>query len=303
MRRRRGPTLDFILEPLPPAGDRGSHRSVIGTFDPRVEITLVPLETPAWEPAGDKTAQRPRLTALVSWTTVDGKRVGTFGFGDFPAGRYELRVRDKGYLAWDPDRAVVSPPSTETVFLVQDDQPNADFVFRVRDADDGTELQGAQVAFQMRGQGAPWTKLAPGTPALARYPVDRPFRWRLDLEGYRTAIGDEKAFSIEDERDGRARRLAEVDLRRGWGEVFRVVSNSRGRPLAGASVVLDGREAGTSGSDGLVVVSAPEKPARVEVRYKDWVLAEPLDLRAVWMRRLKGYVTASLAPPAKPRGG
>src|SRR5262249_46585761 len=139
----------------------------------------------------------------------------------------------------------------------------------------------------------------PGTPALARFPIGQPFRWRLDLEGYRTATGDEKAFAIEETQDGRTRRIAEVDLVRGWGEVFRVSSKSKGRPIAGATIVLDGRESGTTGGDGFVLVGAPERPDRVEVRYKDWVLAEPLDLRAAWIRRQKWFVNASLAPPPK----
>lgn len=289
---------DFVLEPIGSAGTvRGRVESRTGAFDGRVEITLTPLETPALGVA-PATESPPRQTAAVSWSTVDGRRVGAFAFDNLPAGRYELVLRDKGYLRWDPDRTVVSPPSADATFLVQDDQPNADFVFRVRDADTGAELQGGEVSMQVRGGSPPWTRLRPDTPVLARFPTDRPFRWRLDLEGYRTATGDERAFTIEETKDGRTRRIAEVDLLRGWGEVFRVAAKAKNRPLAGATVVLDGKDAGTTGNDGFVLVTSPEKPARVDIRYKDWVLADPLDLRAPWMRRQKWFVNASLAPPA-----
>ena len=288
---------DFILEPIGSAGSiRGRVESRTGTFDTRVDITLTPLESPALAPASAGEPP-PRQTATASWSTVDGRRVGSFAFEDLPAGRYELVVRDKGYLRWDPERTVGSPPSAEANFLVLDDQSNADFVFRARDADTGAELAGGLVSMQTRGGSPPWTRLRPDVPALARFPTDRPFRWRLDLEGYRTATGDEKAFTLEETKDGRPRRIAEVDLVRGWGEVFRVSAKARGRPIAGATVVLDGRDAGTTGTDGYVLVTAPEKPERVDIRYKDWVLADPLDLRAAWIRRQKWFVSASLAPP------
>jgi hypothetical protein len=286
---------DFVLEPIAAAGSiHGRVESRTGAYDARVEIALTPLESPALAPGSEPP---PRQTSPVSWSTVDGRRVGAFAFEDLPAGRYEIVVRDKGYLRWDPDRATVSPPSAETSILVLDDQPNADFVFRVRDADSGAELTGGQVSLQVRGGSPPWTRLRPDAPVLARYPTDRPFRWRLDLEGYRTATGDEKAFTIEETKDGRTRRIAEIDLLRGWGEVFRVAAKARNRPIAGATIVLDGKDAGTTGNDGFVLVTSPEKPERVDVRYKDWVLADPLDLRAPWMRRQKWFVNASLAPP------
>ncbi len=289
---------DFVVERIGSAGSiRGRVESRTGGFDARVEIVLTPVETPAIA-QGPGSEPPSRQTSPVTWSTVDGRRVGAFAFEDLPAGRYELVVRDRGYLRWDPDRTVVSPPSTDAAFLVLDDQPNADFVFRVRDADTGAELSGGEVSLQTRGGSPPWTRLRPDAPALARFPTDRPFRWRLDLDGYRTATGDEKAFAIEDTKDGRTRKIAEVDLVRGWGEVFRVTAKAKGRPLAGATVVLDGKDAGTTGNDGIVLVTAPEKPERVGVRYKDWVLADPLDLRAPWMRRQKWFVSASLAPPA-----
>ena len=287
---------DFVLQKLPLAGEIGGRvESRTGTFDPRIEVTLVPLETQAWTEG----EPRPRRTTEVEWSTIEGRRVGRFDFGPFPAGTYEVRVRERGYLRWEPDRAVVSPPSPEIVLLVQDDQANADFVFRVRDADDGAELDGVQVSFQHSGRGAaaPWSRLGRGAPALARFPVGRPFRWRLDLPGYSTATGDEKAFAIEEQRGSRPVRIAEVSLRRGWGEVFRVISKSNQRPVAGAAIRLDGKIAGTTGPDGLLRVEAPAKPALVEIVYRDWALAAPLDLRAAWLRREKRFVTATLAPP------
>ena len=290
---------DFVLERIGSAGSiRGRVESRTGAFDARVDITLTPLETPALgAPAAGSGEPPPRQTSAVTWSTVEGRRVGAFAFEDLPAGRYELVVRDKGYLRWDPDRAVVPSPSTDAGFLVLDDQPNADFVFRVHDADTGAEVRGGEVSMQVRGGSPPWVRLRPDAPVLARFPIDRQFRWRLDVEGYRTATGDEKAFAIEETKDGRTRRIAEVAVLRGWGEVFRVAAKARNRPLAGATVVLDGKEAGTTGNDGLVLVTAPEKPERVDIRYKDWILADPLDLRAPWMRRQKWFVNAALAPP------
>ena len=200
----------------------------------------------------------------------------------------ELVVRDVGVV--------------DTVFLAHDDVPCADLGFRVRDSDDGRPLDGCLASIQVHGRSTIAKRLEAKAPVLSLLPDELPLRWRLDLDGYRPAAGDRTAFTVEEPRDGRLLRIAEVDLRRGWGEVFRVMSKPNNRPIQGAVVRLDGRVAGTTGSDGTVLADAPEKPVRVEIVYRDWSLSSPLDLRPAPMRREKRFVTAWLSPPGNRPG-
>jgi hypothetical protein len=265
-------TQDFVLEQLPVAGDiRGRLESETGTYASRVEVSLSVKESRS-------------AKARVRWEEIEGRKIGLFEFTALPAGTYALRVEDDSWLRWDPKTLTVSPPSAEARFVAHDDLALADFAFRARDADNGAKLDGVLAAIQVKDRRGVWRRLAYEAPALERFPLELHFTWRLDLDGYRPAVGDEKVFSLEETRGGRVWRFAEVDLERGWQDTFRILGGPKRKPLAGATVRLDGRDAGTSGKEGLVTVRASEKPRLIEVIYRDWKPTEPIVLRPAGRR-------------------
>lgn len=270
-------TQDFVLEPLASAGDiRGRVESETGSFSSPIDVTLRVQESGATTQGAPWEAQ-----CRVRWEEVEGRHVGRFEFTDLPVGTYEVHVSERrdSWLRWNPRSLTASPPSSELRFVVHDDLALADFAFRARDADNGAKLDGVFAALAVKERRGVWRKVSYETPVLERFPLELHFTWRLDLEGYRPAVGDEKVFSLEETRDGRVWRFAEVDLERGWQETFRILGGPRQRPLAGATVRLDGRDAGTSAKDGMVTARAPEKPRLIEVIYRDWKPTEPVALR------------------------
>jgi hypothetical protein len=275
-------TQDFVLQPLASAGDiRGRLESETGSFLSPIDVTLRARESAA-------TAQGVPWEARcrVRWEEVEGRHVGRFEFTALPVGTYEVRVNDvrDSWLRWNPRSLTASPPSSELRFVVHDDLALAEFAFRARDADNGAKLDGVLAALDVKERRGVWRKLAYEAPVLERFPLELRFTWRLDLEGYRPAAGDEKVFSLEETRDGRVWKFAEVDLERGWQEALRILGGPKRKPLSGASVRLDGRDAGTSGNDGMVTVRSPERPRLIEVIYRDWKPTEPVALRPAGRR-------------------
>ena len=279
---------DFILAPLPPAGAvRGRLESETGTYEAEIEVALRPLSGPAISE-----------TRKVRWEEIGGRRVGQFEFEALPAGEYEIAVHDGGWFAWEPRTLVASPPSEVARFQVHDDLAHAEFAFRARDADTGVGLD-AFASWNVRGGASGSKRLASGERFLTRFPLERGFRWRLDRQGYRPAFGDEKAFAVEEPHDGALWRIAEIELEPGWGEVFRVVGRAKQKPIEGAKILLDGREAGTTSKDGTCTVSARERPRRVEIAYRDWRVVSSIDLRPAWRRKNRRFVEVQITPPAK----
>ena len=287
-------TQDFVLETLATAGDiRGRIESETGTYAPSMSVTLRVKEGPAVAIGRQQSTK-----ASVAWQEIDGRKVGVFEFLKLPEGKYELLVSDSSWLRWESKTIPVVPPSSDARFLVHDAVALADFAFRPRDADNGLELGGAIASIESKNGAHVWKKLAFEAPVLERFPVGVGFRWRLDLDGYRPKTGDEKDFAVEETRGGRAWRFAEVQLERGWEETFRIQGSAKRKPLAGATVRLDGRDAGTSGHDGLVTVRSPDKPRVIEVVYRDWTPQEPVVLRPAG-RRNDPLVVRMVAPPSK----
>lgn len=291
---------DFSLLALPPAGAiRGVVRSETGTYRRSIRVVLGP--TSDKEPGFTEFAP---IVVQPSWETVDGRLQAEFEFPALPAGRFQVSMRGDGWLEWEPRRLVASPPTESVSFLVRDDVSLADFFVRVRDADNGAPI----TSFHVTSSGSPGLAGAvwgnDEVRLIERFPLDRRFRWRVDRYDYRPAWGDEAEFSRVETRDGRVVRIADVALRPGWGDLFRVVQRGNNRPIEGATILLDGRPAGTTGKDGTAKVDAPRKPDRVEVTWKDWRVAGAIDLRPAWKRDDKQRILVRMAPPPpkKPPG-
>ena len=280
---------DFLLEPLPPAGAiSGIVESETGGYREDVEVVLRPL-------AGGANPEKRK----VRWEEKDGRRVGAFEFEALPAGEYEVAVRGGDWFGWEPATLVASPPSAAARFRVHDDLAHADFAFLPRDRETGASLDAGFAWWSVEGGPGGSKRLGSGEKFLAKFPLDRSFHWRLDRRGYQPAFGDEKSFAIEEMHDGGVLKIAEVELAPGWGEVIRVVGRGKRKPIEGARILLDGREAGTTNRNGTCTVAAREKPKRVEIGYRDWVVASAIDLRPAWRRKEKRFVEIQVAPPAR----
>jgi hypothetical protein len=286
-------TRDFSLVALPPAGAiRGAIRSETGGYVPRVTVSLS---------SADPERSFNTISIEPSWETVEGRKVGKFEFPALPSGRYSIGVNRDDWLQWDPSRLTASPPFDDANFLVHDDRTIADFVLRVRDTDNGSALERFFASMDL-GNGRNIDRMRNGgETVLARFPLDRGFRWRVDHEGYRPETGDERDFSIQEIRDGKIVRIADVGLRPGWGDTFRVVRRGNNKPIEGAKILLDGREAGSTRADGTVAIHAPRKPEKVEVAWQDWRVVGGIDVRPAWRRDNKKQIVVQMAPPQTPK--
>jgi len=279
---------DFILAPHPPAGAiRGRLESETGRYESDVTIVLRPL-------SGKELFEKQK----VRWERSSGRLAGVFGFEALPAGEYEIAVRDGGWFTWSPQSLTLSPPFESARFVVHDDLAHAEFAFRARDGETGADLD-VFAWWNVRGGSSGSKRLPSGNSFLTRFPLERGFRWRLDRQGYRPAFGDERAFAVEEMRAGGLWKIAEVELTPGWGEVYRVVRRNNKKPIAGARILLDGREAGTTKPDGTCFVTAREKPRTVEIDYRGWRISSPVDMRPAWKRKEKRFVEIHVEQPPR----
>lgn len=279
---------DFILAPHPPAGAiRGRLESETGRYEADVAVVLRPI-------SGKDIFEKQK----VRWEQKNGRLAGVFDFAALPAGEYEVAVRDSGWFAWNPQTLTASPPSESVRFVVHDDLAHADFAFRARDAQTGASLD-AFAWWNVRGGSSGSRRLPSGNSFLSRFPLERGFRWRLDRQGYSPEFGDEKAFAVEELRPTGLWKIAEIELEPGWGEVYRVIRRNNKKPIAGAKILLDGREAGKTKADGTCYVEAREKPRSVEIDYRDWKVSSPVDMRPAWKRKEKRFVEIEVVSPSK----
>ena len=96
-------------------------------------------------------------------------------------------------------------------------------------------------------------------------PVSRHLEWGISAIGCRPTFGTEADFL--DQGSGRA--FAQVKLEPGWG-VRVLVQDRNEEPVAGASVLVDGRHAGSSDAAGRIDLRLDEAPGSVEVDHTGW---------------------------------
>ena len=272
---------EFVLAPVPPAGAiSGRIESETGAHQGEVSVHLRPLSGGA--PAD--------VQQVLRWEERGGKQVGLFDFQALPAGEYELEARANGWFSWEPSTLRVLPPHDGARFVLRDALVHARFAFRARDAETAADLGGVFASWSLSGGRIGSSRVRNDEPLLTGFPIDRGFRWRVDRTGYAPAFGDEKAFAVEERREGNLWRVAEIELRPGWGEVFRVIRRGNRKPISGAQILLDGMPAGKTKGDGTCFVTAKEKPRTVEIEYREWKVAAPPDLRPAWRRKEKRFV-------------
>jgi hypothetical protein len=289
--------VEATVTPLAAAGAiRGRISSETGTYTPAVTVVL--HVTPGTASNG----KGPMPTELVpTWELVDGHQVAAFAFEGLPKAEYRIDVRHPDdFFRWEPSRAMLSPPTDAAVFLVHDSVPTAALAFSVRDSDNGLSVDRFRVSLDVRGGRSKSLTASSDQILIEHVPADRPITWRLDKDGYRPAFGDQSSFARESMRGDVKVKTAELNLEPGWGDVFRVVQNQRnGPPIAGAHILLDGVDAGATGKDGTLRAFARDKPARVECTWRDWVVANKVDLPPPWARPDPHFITIQMTPKRK----
>lgn len=279
---------DFELDSIPTVGRiSGLIVSESGTYETKLDVAL--------SQAGKKGADAPDLRAKVRWKTVDGRRVGQFDFGLLPRGKYRLDCGRPDWLEWTPRVLEIEAPKEDVLVRVADTTLRADFVFEIRDADNGLALDRSHLVLETtHGEKLDWVDS--GAVVLRGYPEEAKLRWRLDKAGYPSRSGDSSSFAETTLVDGRRRRTCRIELRPGWSELFRVIDSRNRKAVAGAVVKIDGQEAGRSDKNGYVRLEAREKPASVTVELAGWRQVGGVDLRPPAQRKWSRFVDIQLRP-------
>lgn len=214
-------------------------------------------------------------SAELVWTKERGRWSATFEL-EAPAGRHDVNFELEPAFRFDGPAGVELPHEGELVYTLHDDVPLREVWLAPFDPETGApipafevELLGLTRDFHSLGGNEFNSATLPVTRDL---PSDVPFYWRCTAAG-RQAVGGRH------EPDGATGplRLA-FPLPRGWG-AFLYVGGLDAEPLEGAEVFLDGRPAGCTDALGYLALAATERPARLEVRYRDWSL-DTCDLEA-----------------------
>jgi hypothetical protein len=285
VQRRLELERDFRLDPLTIAGDvRGEIRSVSGEFR---GLVFAWIEDPGQEGLRE---------ADVRWSRRGEEWVGSFAFVDLPPGEHTVYFQTSGNNRLEPSELQVSPPATGLSVLCIDAREPEPVAFHVYDAATGEEFPLFQVSFWSPGSFVTHPAATQRTP-MRHIGGSAEFEWLVFVGGYVPCHGDETAFQPGEAGDGKPARSVEVPLVRGWGSRFHVVGPD-GEALAGARILLDGAEAGTTDSEGWVLASAPSEPDAIEVLYRDWTMSggdvDPLSGKVA--SRVLG-VRVELAPP------
>lgn len=250
-----------------------------GRYQPRFTLKLTP------EPKEDGS---PRIGAERSgvgeWKEVQGRMVAIVEFLELPADLYRLSIDKQDFFRWEPGSQKLEPPVEEARILIMDAVPHTDLAVRAIDRHSGQVIVrgNLQVEFGGGGRGGVRDFSPDITQVLVRdFPTERKFSWRLDVPGYGPAIGNERAFQIEETWKGRTTRVAEIELTQGHGEAYMFFSeqNRRRKPVAGVKVLHDGREVGSSGTDGICLVNAPFAPRLVQFQAESLGYPEPTALQ------------------------
>ena len=281
-------SLDVVLERASTSGSiSGTLRSATGRYAPRAWARLSPI------------GGGPSLSEEIHWKTKRGAKVGHFRFEDIPAGEHELTIDGNDAFPWTPDSVRVRAPADALEFVCQDDVPRARFIVEVYDDETGEPVQEFNVRYELRTESAiRWLMMGSQVKELGLLPLNARFDWRISASGYRYAVGKADAFVDEGELDGENVRRARVRLKRGWRTNLLALDGSR-KAIQGVAFVLDGVLVGSSDERGMLEVALPAKPARLEVRYRDWRIVEPkgLDGRLPPEQEPENLTWVVLAPP------
>lgn len=213
----------------------------------------------------------------------------TFAFEDVLEGEYDLALSALGNWRWAPLSLRVRPPLDGVTFTRYDKDPALKLRFEVIDAELGSRLESIQARrIRITPSIDAGVFLHTGPFETDDVPLDARFTWSVWADGFAPAFGDETAFVRGDDA-----RIAHIELERGWStEILALVRDPEARQARGAEVLVDGRRAGFTDGNGLLVVRAPARPATLEVRLSGWKSrANPLEPYAGKSAAERGHVT------------
>ncbi|HKE00246.1 MAG TPA: hypothetical protein VKE69_04495, partial [Planctomycetota bacterium] len=200
----------------------------------------------------------------VVWSGPPASRVGEFRFRDVPAGRYVAREAPpkEQVRRWRP-ASVAAAPGDEVELECLDDVPAEDVVVKAFDAATGRAIPSVDVWVGVVGSPQTWitNDVEFGGVAIEALPRDQPIVLSARAEGYRAEMR-----SLLEPREGTSReRVIEFRLESGWSLQLVVVSRE-GRPLPGATVLVDGEEIGRTGSRGEIAIRRSSRPRTIRAR-------------------------------------
>jgi len=257
--------LELDLAELPIVGGiAGSLRSDSGTYAQRVTVRL-------------RSETAPELSL---WRTSRTEQ--PYSFADLPAGNYTVEIEESDPYEWSPRKRKVLPGDTKADFRVRDAVAKADYSFEPRSRGSGEVLRRFHLVLDTHeGQRSLWAR--PRQTVLEDWPVDKPFRWRIDADQHAPERGDSaQSQPVAGTRDD---RLLQVDLRFGWGEWVRVVSSRRNAPIAEAVVLADGVEVGKTDASGWFKLYRRDPPQTLHATFRTLTNRNQPDLRSAKDRK------------------
>lgn len=277
-------TLDLALRRLP-ARELGRIEGRIVSDSGTFEDALYPFLRPR------DSAQSPR-NGRVSWSVVEGRKVGSFAFDEVPLGDYVVGLTGPGFRQLEPSELPAHPGDPTLEFRVRDGGERVAFELTAVD-EGGTPL----TKFFLRlSNDAPGGELVDrtlgrdGRATIEGAPLGR-CRYLVRADGRQPVWGE-----VELTRESRALRVA---LLPGWGtEVF--VRSSDGAPIAGAKVYFDGELLGESDERGELRVALPKAPELARVEHLDWKLSPKSGLSETGrFRTFEPFLNVILEPPTR----
>jgi hypothetical protein len=263
---------------LPIAGDiAGVVRSDSGAYQAGATLVLRDEARPGlslrararWRDVAKPSEERPRFE-------------GSYRFVDLPAGAWIVSVEESDAYDWTPRSKKCAAGDEEVDFRVKDGVPVADFRFEPRSATSGLPLERFHLVLETHeGNRDLWARH--GEVVLRDWPLEKPFRWRIDAAEHRPERGDSKAAVAPAGRE--RERVLSPAVQYGWGEWVRVVSTRRNQPIKDAVVVADGREVARTNQDGWARLRLAAAPKSLEARHPGHAMARPADLRPARERR------------------
>lgn len=258
---------------------RGTITSESGDYhDPEIVVDLHTNET----------------NTTVSWTQSGGRWVGAFVLPDLPSGEYLIGVRARPYVI-APQEHVVARPGESLEFEVLDQAPRIDLGFRVFESGSGLELDDIMFSSpHLEGFAQPQLRRS-NEIAVEDVPENGDFAYRISKRGYGCARGmlhDLRGAWVPDGE----RRWVRIELPRGTPLTIRVAAWD-GKPIAAATIVINGADVGVTNERGVLSTVRDEHPNSIDVRYRDW-------RHSNWSRRVTadalepcGGVSFMLEPP------
>jgi hypothetical protein len=229
-----------------------------------------------------QTGQKPRDEILVNlW------RPGLASFNDGidvvdePISPWKASFEIKDVLAGDYQLGCtvgefgVAPSSITTVragdiahLRVLDDPTYVDIGFRVFDAESGAQLDTFDVAISRNGKDSKLRDQASGTIVAEHVPENGWLWWSLTSPGHVCEQTDFMHPAVWGLSSG-SKRWIDVRLQRGW-RIKCAAFDDEYNVLKDATIVADGIDMGTTDADGYFTLTLPQRPKRIEARYRDW---------------------------------